>query len=250
MPAPPPSIIAETKRKNEQVKKENGAAVNIQSRLRQKQAKFEVENKKQRKAEDTAATRIQAIKRGKQVRKEVALRSDEAGQHQDDGEEEAAAEEEVYADEAPGAWQKCTKGLFGLYHAVLSRCPCALSKRSELNEQMLPHLMPKHSDTQLSVGLEAKLRELFGKMDKDNDKILSKAEAVEFWGKNFAKINAQAMFNEVDDDHNETISIQEWLEFWRNVVGQACYSEEDILEEVESMLKGGSWVDWQDGRTT
>ena len=34
-------------------------------------------------------------------------------------------------------------------------------------------------------------------MDQDNDMILSKTEAVDFWDNNFAKINAQAMFNEV-----------------------------------------------------
>ena len=63
------------------------------------------------------------------------------------------------------------------------------------------------------------------------------AQAVEFWGKNFAKINAQAMFNEVDADHGDTISVQEWIEFWQNVVGQDCYSEEDVMEELESMMK-------------
>ena len=119
--------------------------------------------------------------------------------------------------------------------------------------------MPK-GESQLPPALEAQLRKLFGKMDRDHDQILSKAsclppqacvavassllepspapplpaasnsspcashlltclppptppphlyphphpnpaptkaEAVEYWGKNFAKINAQAMFNEV-----------------------------------------------------
>ena len=120
--------------------------------------------------------------------------------------------------------------------------------------------MPK-GESQLPPALEAQLRKLFGKMDRDRDQILSKAsclppqacvavassllepspapplpaasnsspcashlltclpppptphphlyphphpnpaptkaEAVEYWGKNFAKINAQAMFNEV-----------------------------------------------------
>jgi Ca2+-binding EF-hand superfamily protein len=56
--------------------------------------------------------------------------------------------------------------------------------------------MPK-GESQLPPALEAQLRKLFNKMDRDRDQILSKDEAVEYWGKNFAKINAQAMFNEV-----------------------------------------------------
>lgn len=42
---------------------------------------------------------------------------------------------------------------------------------------------------------------------------------------------------------------QEFLSFWTNVIGSG-YAQEDILEEVEMMLEGGSWVDFDDGRTT
>ena len=31
---------------------------------------------------------------------------------------------------------------------------------------------------------------------------------------------------------------------------QEIYTEEDELEELDAMLKGGSWVDWNDGRST
>ena len=41
----------------------------------------------------------------------------------------------------------------------------------------------------------------------------------------------------------------EFLEFWKNVVASG-YDQDDILEEVEMMLEGGSWVDFDDGRTT
>ena len=47
---------------------------------------------------------------------------------------------------------------------------------------------------------------------------VSKSEAVKFWGKNFAKVNAQSMFNEVDEDGNGNISWAEFLAFWKNVV--------------------------------
>ena len=101
----------------------------------------------------------------------------------------------------------------------------------------------------LTPELEAKLKAFFDKMDADKNGEVSKSEAVAFWGKNFAKVNAQSMFNEVDADGNETISWEEFRKFWQNVVGSG-YSEEDLLEEVDMMLEGGSWVDFNDGRTT
>ena len=58
------------------------------------------------------------------------------------------------------------------------------------------------------------------------------------------------MFNEVDDDSNGEVSFPEWLDFWRNVLAQPEYTEEEVEEELDEMLKGGSWVDWNDGRTT
>lgn len=57
------------------------------------------------------------------------------------------------------------------------------------------------------------------------------------------------MFNEVDEDKNGGISWDEFLAFWKNVVGSG-YPEEDLVEEVGMMLEGGSWVDFNDGRTT
>lgn len=238
MPAPPTAVVQEVKAKNIQVKKEAGAATNIQSKIRQKNAKVQIEGKRQARKEENAATRIQAIKRGQQVRRASQ------GANGADG-------EEVYEDVEPNPLQRCTAGMMDWWETMLAKCPCMNKAHHHLSEQEgLAHEMPKHGEVKLSSNMEGKLRELFAKMDKDHDNILSKSEAIEFWGKNFAKINAQAMFNEVDDDHNDTISIAEWLEFWQNVLGQDTYSEEDVMEEVESMLKGGSWVDWQDGRTT
>ena len=83
--------------------------------------------------------------------------------------------------------------------------------------------------------------------DKNGE--VSKDEAIAFWGKNFAKVNATAMFNEVDEDKSATITWDEFLAFWRNVVASG-YSEDDLKEEVEMMKAGGSWVDFNDGRTT
>ena len=104
-------------------------------------------------------------------------------------------------------------------------------------------------DVQLKPELLEKLRAFFDKMDTNHDGDVSKDEAVAFWGKNFAKVNAKSMFNEVDEDGNESISWDEFLKFWQNVVGSG-YPEEDVIEEVDMMLEGGSWVDFNDGRTT
>lgn len=40
----------------------------------------------------------------------------------------------------------------------------------------------------------------FKKVDVDGDNSITQDEAIKFWGKNFAKVNATAMFNEVDSD--------------------------------------------------
>ena len=62
-------------------------------------------------------------------------------------------------------------------------------------------------------------------------------------------MNAQAMFNEVDEDGNEAITFPEFEAFSKNVVGSG-YDVDDLKEEVSMMLEGGSWVDFNDGRTT
>ena len=49
---------------------------------------------------------------------------------------------------------------------------------------------------------------------------------------------------------NGEVTFPEWLDFWRNVLAQPDYSEEEVEEELDNMLEGGSWVDWNDGRTT
>lgn len=46
-----------------------------------------------------------------------------------------------------------------------------------------------------------------------------------------------------------SVTWDEFTAFWKNVVGSG-YSQEDLIEEVEMMLEGGSWVDFNDGRTT
>eukprot|EP00965_Chrysotila_dentata_P084090 2775554-Pleurochrysis_carterae.AAC.1 len=63
------------------------------------------------------------------------------------------------------------------------------------------------------------------------------------------QVNATSMFNEVDENGDNSVTWVEFLAFWKNVVGSG-YDPDDIKEEVEMMLDGGSWVDFDDGRTT
>ena len=46
------------------------------------------------------------------------------------------------------------------------------------------------------------------------------------------------------------VTFPEWVDFWKNVLAQPEYTEEEVCEELDNMLEGGSWVDWNDGRTT
>ena len=93
---------------------------------------------------------------------------------------------------------------------------------------------------------------------------MTKEEAGRFI-QSFGKLNAEAMFNEVDVDADGGITRREWEGFWRNVrsssprvcpdlrlisrppalmvqVRASGYSEEDMLEEVQNMASGQSWV--------
>jgi len=126
-------------------------------------------------------------------------------------------------------------------HAVRSRSQTMGAKSSKAKGGGEPPALPEELDKQLTL--------MFEKMDVDKNGKIDRQEAIKFWGKNFAKVNANAMFNEVDVDKDGELTLNEWKDFWRNVL-KHDYKAEDVLEEVNSMLEGGSWVDWNDGRTT
>ncbi|KAL1522618.1 hypothetical protein AB1Y20_017600 [Prymnesium parvum] len=121
--------------------------------------------------------------------------------------------------------------------------------KAKVTGEELDRTYVKKHEVQLKPELEQMLKTFFSKMDVDGDGTVTKDEAIKFWGSNFAKVNANSMFNEVDEDGNGSVSWDEFTDFWKNVVGSG-YSEEDLIEEVEMMLEGGSWVDFNDGRTT
>ena len=45
------------------------------------------------------------------------------------------------------------------------------------------------------------------------------------------------------------VTMKEWDEFWENV-SKTGYSDEEMLEELEALKSGESWVDFDDGRST
>ena len=102
-----------------------------------------------------------------------------------------------------------------------------------ISDEQLSREFKESANAELPAELEAKLKAFFDKMDADSNGEVSKTEAVAFWGKNFAKVNAQSMFNEVDADGNESISWAEFRKFWQNVIGSG-YPAEDISEDIFS----------------
>lgn len=126
----------------------------------------------------------------------------------------------------------------------------------ELEDWLL--MTPEQQDTAIANGnavetlpesILMKLTAFFNKLDVDDDKEITREEAISHWGKNFAKINAEAMFNEVDVDKDGKVTIEEWYEFWQNVLKHG-YTAEEVEEELDELVEGGSWVDFNDGRTT
>jgi len=63
------------------------------------------------------------------------------------------------------------------------------------------------------------------------------------------KVSAGAMFNEVDVDGDGGVTMVEWDSFWKNVLKNG-YEEAEVLEELDGLIKGEAWVDFDDGRTT
>lgn len=62
------------------------------------------------------------------------------------------------------------------------------------------------------------------------------------------KISSCAMFSEVDENGDGEILPSEWRNFWEQVRGNG-YSEEDIAEELQQLMRGGVWVDFLDDRS-
>jgi len=220
IPAPSPAPVDAPAASDDKSVDQDAALVRIQAIQKGKQARQQVTQKKEEKAQGNAATKMQALHRGRRARADVKHVSVEEGS----------------SSKSPAD--------------VVNKL-CAMLSAQMTSILMLPaRCIPARKQPALSPELTAKVTEMFHTIDADSNGKLSKDEAIAFWGRNFAKVNAQAMFNEVDQAHNEEISLADWIAFWANVMAQGTYTEEDVIEELDSMMKGGSWVDWNDGRTT
>mmetsp|Transcript_63760 Transcript_63760/g.152013 ORF Transcript_63760/g.152013 Transcript_63760/m.152013 type:complete len:122 (+) Transcript_63760:117-482(+) len=104
-----------------------------------------------------------------------------------------------------------------------------------------------YKNIKLSQELFDKIDTLFKKIDLDLSRSITKDEANQFFNTKFGKQSVDAMFNEVDVDNSDSITDEEFLDFWRQVKGNG-YKEEDIMMEIDELLKGGTWVDWNDDR--
>jgi len=98
----------------------------------------------------------------------------------------------------------------------------------------------------LSKELSAKIVALFNKMDDNKDGHVTKEEARKSF-KTFADVSVHAMFNEVDVDNDDFITFEEFVKFWEQVKSSG-YPEEELLLELDELLAGNVWVDYQDER--
>jgi len=138
----------------------------------------------------------------------------------------------------------------GDVEAADDQAPSEVTKEGRITgEELKREYTQAAGSVDISQDLVDLLKAFFDKMDQNGDGSVTKEEAIAFWGKNFAKVNSNSMFNEVDENGDESITWEEFLEFWKNVVSSG-YDPDDVKEEVEMMLEGGSWVDFDDGRTT
>jgi len=78
-------------------------------------------------------------------------------------------------------------------------------------------------------------------MDVDNSGEIDCEEALTFF-KNFGKLNAKVLFDEMDEDGDGKITIDEWVYYFKRVACTGLYTEDDIIEEIESIVQGESFM--------
>ena len=88
---------------------------------------------------------------------------------------------------------------------------------------------------------------LFKLIDIDDSKTIDREETLKFWSSNFAKINSTVLFDQVDTNGDGSIQYDEWIDFWR-IVYDSGYSEDEIIQELDNMIHGGSWVKFETNR--
>ena len=92
--------------------------------------------------------------------------------------------------------------------------------------------------------MKEKVLKLFYLIDVDGSNTIDRDETLKFWSKNFPKINSNELFEQVDKNNDGSIQFDEWLEFW-GIVYKSGYNEDEICNELDNMIAGGSWVKFE-----
>jgi Ca2+-binding EF-hand superfamily protein len=88
---------------------------------------------------------------------------------------------------------------------------------------------------------------LFEMMDPDCRMEITREKAESFFKCNFRRLSVEELFKQVDLDSNNVITAEEFMAFWVRVRSSG-YKDDDIMQEISSIMGGGAWVDWEDGR--
>lgn len=91
----------------------------------------------------------------------------------------------------------------------------------------------------------AKVNEVFSMFDVDGSQAIDKNEAVKHWKSAFGKISAREFFDQVDIDNDGQITLDEFQRFWQ-AVKAAGHTEGEIMQELDNITNGESWVGFND----
>ena len=89
------------------------------------------------------------------------------------------------------------------------------------------------------------MKEIFALFDVDGSNAIDTTEALNHWKKAFGKISAKEFFKVVDVNQDGQVTLEEFVRFWKVVKG-AGHSEEEILEELDNIKNGETWVGFND----
>lgn len=101
----------------------------------------------------------------------------------------------------------------------------------------------------LSAHTWKRCEELFNKIDIGGNLEITRDKAAQFFKGSFGQMSVDEMFNSVDINNDGRINAEEFMAFWVQVRASG-YKEKDILDEVDELMHGAAWVDWQAAATT
>jgi len=97
----------------------------------------------------------------------------------------------------------------------------------------------------LSARVWRRCEELFHKMDVDGFHVITYEKALHFFKGTFNHLSAEEMFNRIDVNRTETITAEDFMAFWVQVKAGG-HKDSDILHEIDQLMEGAAWVDWND----